>query len=122
MMGVSKLRMAWAAWRTARAIVNKAKLKAQDRAKVVLRSDGTMILGLATSVTMMERGGGKQDNWAGRCPFHDELTPSFLVSVDQAKWKCFGCGAGGHLADLRNKLDHEKFDVTERLRRRNEER
>jgi DNA primase catalytic core len=31
----------------------------------------------------------------GRCPFHDDATPSFHVTPHNALWHCFGCRAGG---------------------------
>ncbi|ADC89787.1 DNA primase [Thermocrinis albus DSM 14484] len=34
-------------------------------------------------------------NYAGRCPFHPDDTPSLYVSPSKGIWKCFGCGVGG---------------------------
>ncbi len=36
-------------------------------------------------------------NFSGRCPFHDERTPSFSVNPGEKLYYCFGCGAGGNL-------------------------
>jgi len=35
--------------------------------------------------------------WSGRCPFHDEKTPSFSVDPVGKLFHCFGCGKGGDL-------------------------
>lgn len=35
-------------------------------------------------------------NYKALCPFHDEKTPSFLVSREKQIFKCFGCGKGGN--------------------------
>lgn len=36
-------------------------------------------------------------NYKGRCPFHNEKTPSFFVSPDRDSYYCFGCGAKGDI-------------------------
>jgi DNA primase len=36
-------------------------------------------------------------NYSGRCPFHEEKTPSFSVNPTEKLFYCFGCGAGGNL-------------------------
>ena len=35
--------------------------------------------------------------WVGRCPFHEERTPSFSVNALEKLFYCFGCGKGGDL-------------------------
>ena len=35
-------------------------------------------------------------NYLGLCPFHDEKTPSFVVSSTKQIYKCFGCGKSGN--------------------------
>ncbi|MFM6975528.1 MAG: DNA primase, partial [Sphingobacteriaceae bacterium] len=50
----------------------------------------------------------------GLCPFHNEKTPSFNVSVTKGIYKCFGCGKGGD--SVRFIMDHEKATYPEALR------
>ena len=35
-------------------------------------------------------------NYQACCPFHQEKTPSFMVSPSKGVYKCFGCGKGGN--------------------------
>jgi DNA primase len=36
-------------------------------------------------------------NYSGLCPFHEEKTPSFVVSPHKQIFHCFGCGKGGNV-------------------------
>jgi len=47
-------------------------------------------------VQLVRQGG----RWVGRCPFHDERTPSFgLIPPEEDRYYCFGCGASGDAID-----------------------
>ena len=37
----------------------------------------------------------KGQDLVGRCPFHEDGTPSLVVTPSKNLWHCFGCGAGG---------------------------
>ena len=43
------------------------------------------------------------------CPFHDEKSPSFWVSVDKQFYHCFGCGAHGTVLGFLMEYDHLGF-------------
>jgi len=40
--------------------------------------------------------------WIGRCPFHEEQTPSFLIKGEV--FRCFGCGATGGMREFLKKV------------------
>lgn len=48
-------------------------------------------------------------NWKGLCPFHQEKTPSFMVSQAKQIFHCFGCGAGGDVITFLLKHDSLSF-------------
>jgi DNA primase len=47
-------------------------------------------------------------NFKALCPFHQEKTPSFVVSPSRQTFHCFGCGAGGSV--FRFVMDYEHVD------------
>jgi DNA primase len=53
-------------------------------------------------------------NLSGRCPFHDEKTPSFVVSPAKGIFKCFGCGKAGD--SVKFIMEHEHFTYPEALK------
>jgi DNA primase len=54
----------------------------------------------------LERKGGKL--W-GRCPFHNEKTPSFTVNGEGQFYHCFGCGAGGDVIRFIQEIESLQF-------------
>jgi len=45
----------------------------------------------SAGVRLAKRGG----DMVGACPFHDDTTPSFVVTVAKNLFHCFGCNAAG---------------------------
>ena len=53
-------------------------------------------------------------NHIGNCPFHDEKTPSFIVSPHKGIFKCFGCGKGGNSVNFL--MEHEQLSFIEAIK------
>lgn len=59
--------------------------------------DGADLVELVRGRVPLTRRGGR---WVGRCPFHEERTPSFsLLPPDSRRYYCHGCGATGDAFD-----------------------
>ena len=53
-------------------------------------------------------------NYVACCPFHNEKTPSFVVSPAKGLFKCFGCGKGGNAVTFL--MEHESLTYPEALK------
>ena len=53
-------------------------------------------------------------NYQACCPFHNEKTPSFVVSPSKGVYKCFGCGKGGNAVTFL--MEHENVTYPEALK------
>ena len=61
-------------------------------------------------VTLKKRGA----NHMACCPFHNEKTPSFVVSPSKGIYKCFGCGKSGTAVGF--VMEHENLSYNEALK------
>jgi DNA primase len=62
-------------------------------------------------VVRLKRAGS---NLQGLCPFHQEKSPSFSVSVSKGIFKCFGCGKAGNVVNF--VMEHESLGYLEALK------
>ena len=53
-------------------------------------------------------------NYKGLCPFHDDSTPSMVVSPVKGIYKCFACGEGGNVVNWLQK--HHNMTYPEAIR------
>ena len=82
-----------------------------DRATVDKIMDATNIVDVVSEFVTLRKAGV---NYKGLCPFHDDTTPSFMVSPSKQICKCFACGEGGTAINFLMK--HEQITYPEALR------
>ncbi len=51
----------------------------------------------------------KGNSFVGKCPFHNENTPSFNVNNEKSLFYCFGCKAGGNILNFITKYKNLQF-------------
>ena len=57
--------------------------------------------------TPLRRASGSR--FTGRCPFHEEKTPSFSVNPVEKLYYCFGCGKGGDVISFVRETENLDF-------------
>ncbi len=72
-------------------------------AQVLERSD---IVEVISMYIPLKRAGR---NLKANCPFHNEKTPSFVVSPEKQIFHCFGCAAGGNVITFIMQQEHIDF-------------
>jgi DNA primase len=82
-----------------------------DRATVDKIMDAVNIVDVVGEFVNLRKSGV---NYKGLCPFHDDKTPSFMVSPTRQICKCFSCGEGGNAVNFLMK--HEQITYPEALR------
>ena len=82
-----------------------------DRATVDKIMDAVNIVDVVGEFVNLRKSGV---NYKGLCPFHDDKTPSFMVSPARQICKCFSCGEGGNAVNFL--MRHEQITYPEALR------
>ncbi|MBR6142570.1 MAG: DNA primase [Bacteroidaceae bacterium] len=82
-----------------------------DRITVDKILDAANIVDVVSDFVTLKRAGA---NLKGLCPFHDDHTPSFVVSPARNTCKCFSCGEGGTPVGFIMK--HEQLSYPDALR------
>lgn len=82
-----------------------------DQATIDRILDAAQIVDVVSEFVTLRRVGV---NYKGLCPFHNEKTPSFVVSPAKGLCKCFSCGKGGNVVHFI--MEHEQLSYYDALR------
>ncbi len=82
-----------------------------DRATISRIMDAADIVDVVSEFVTLRKAGV---NYKGLCPFHNERTPSFVVSPSKQLCKCFSCGKGGNVVHFI--MEHEQMTWPEALK------
>lgn len=82
-----------------------------DRQTIDRILDAANIVDVVSDFVTLKRAGA---NLKGLCPFHDDRTPSFMVSPSKNICKCFACGKGG--TPVHFIMEHEQLSYPDALR------
>ncbi len=80
-----------------------ARIKPESVEAVKAAGDMLDVVGARTQ---LRKAGAR---YTGRCPFHEERTPSFSVNAVDKLYYCFGCGAGGDLISFVKETENLDF-------------
>jgi DNA primase len=81
-----------------------ARIKDSSVRDVVAAAD---MVEVVASRTPLRRASGSR--YTGRCPFHEEKTPSFSVNPVEKLYYCFGCGKGGDVISFVRETENLDF-------------
>ena len=90
-----------------------ARIKESSVAEVKAAAD---IVEVVSARTSLRRASGAR--FTGRCPFHEERTPSFSVDPVEKLYYCFGCGKGGDVVRFVRETENLDFVDVDRVARR----
>ena len=82
-----------------------------DKQTIEKIKDAANIVDVVSEFVTLRKSGS---NYKGLCPFHNEKTPSFIVSPARGTCHCFGCGRGGNPIGFI--MEHEQVTYPEALR------
>ncbi|WP_295435764.1 DNA primase [uncultured Prevotella sp.] len=82
-----------------------------DKATIDKIMDAANIVDVVSEFVSLRKAGV---NYKGLCPFHNEKTPSFVVSPAKGYCHCFSCGKGGNAVGFI--MEHEQMTYPEALR------